>query len=342
MNNSLVSVVMPVYNVENFLRKSIESVLAQTYKSFELIIVNDGSPDKSGEIAELYAQKDKRIKVIHKENGGLSDARNIGMENASGKYIYFIDSDDYIEDNLLETCVSLAETKNAEVVIFSFFLDLVDMDENNIDTQVIKYPYTSYNKVDLKNIELNQNILSMICYAWNKLYNLEFLRKNNFKFTKGLSLVEDIYFNSPVLANVNRLVITDLPLYHYISRQRETLVKKFYKDSYELHLMKMKSMIDLLRKWGKRKADYNDIMSETHVRGIRFCCSNMFYVKNPLNILEKYRYIKRMLNDEFTKSILEKNNNKSGGVMGITIKNRFSLLLFMLYLLSSIKRKLLY
>lgn len=340
MNNPLVSVVMPVYNVEKYLRKSIDSVLTQTYKHFELIIVNDGSPDESGTIADSYAKKDNRIKVIHKENGGLSDARNIGMENASGKYVYFIDSDDYIEEKLLETCVNLAEINDAEVVIFGFHVDLLDADENMVDTQIIKHHFSIYDKSELKNIELNQNILSMICYAWNKLYNLEYLKRNNYRFTKGLSLVEDIVFNSPVLSRVNRLVVCDLPLYHYISRQRETLVKKFYNNSYELHVMKMNSMLKLLNSWGKTKKDYGEIMSETHITGLRFCWSNMFYIKNSLKFTEKYRYMKMTLNDDLTKSIIQTTSGKNNYIIQFAVKNNLSLGLCILYFCNTVKRRL--
>ena len=100
-----VSVVVPIYNVAEYLPKCIESILAQTYPDYELILVNDGSKDTSPEIAEDYAKKDSRIRVIHKPNGGLSDARNEGMKYASGKYISFIDSDDFIEPDMLEKCV---------------------------------------------------------------------------------------------------------------------------------------------------------------------------------------------------------------------------------------------
>ena len=101
-DNSLISVIIPVYKVEKYLSKCVESIINQTYKNLEIILVNDGSPDNCGEICDEYAKKDSRIKVIHKENGGLSDARNAGIEIASGQYIAFVDSDDYIASNMYE------------------------------------------------------------------------------------------------------------------------------------------------------------------------------------------------------------------------------------------------
>lgn len=114
----MVSIIMPVYNVEKYIRGSIDSVLAQTYTDFELIIVDDGSPDYSPQICDEYASKNNRIRVIHKLNGGLSSARNTGVDHANGKYILFIDSDDTIEPDLLEKVVPVAEKENADVTIF--------------------------------------------------------------------------------------------------------------------------------------------------------------------------------------------------------------------------------
>lgn len=116
-----VSVVVPIYNVAEYLPKCIESILAQTYPDYELILVNDGSKDNSPEIAEEYAKKDPRIKVIHKPNGGLSDARNEGMKYATGKYVSFIDSDDFIEPDMLEKCVNAMHADDADMVIFDYY-----------------------------------------------------------------------------------------------------------------------------------------------------------------------------------------------------------------------------
>lgn len=114
----LISVIIPVYNVEKYLRECVESVLKQTYQNFEIILVDDGSKDSSGDICDEYAEKDTRIRVIHKENGGLSRARNAGFEEAQGEYVYFLDSDDWIEEKALEELKQCAEENAADVVFF--------------------------------------------------------------------------------------------------------------------------------------------------------------------------------------------------------------------------------
>ena len=120
MNNETVSVIIPVYNVEKYIRKCIESVCGQTYRNLEIILIDDGSPDKSGEICDEYAAADSRIKVIHLENGGVSRARNIGLDMATGKYIGFVDSDDYIRPGMYETLVDNMEKENVDTVICGF------------------------------------------------------------------------------------------------------------------------------------------------------------------------------------------------------------------------------
>ncbi len=121
MEDKLISIIIPVYNVERYLRECIDSIIAQTYKNLEIILVDDGSSDKSGEICDEYSKKDSRIKVIHKKNGGLSDARNVALDITKGDYIGFIDSDDYIEKDMFQILYNLAEEYNAEISSISFY-----------------------------------------------------------------------------------------------------------------------------------------------------------------------------------------------------------------------------
>ena len=115
-----VSVIVPVYKVEKYLKKCIDSILNQTYRDLEVILVDDGSPDQCGTICDRYGREDSRVHVIHKENGGLSDARNTGVERASGEYILFVDSDDYIEPELVEKTVKAAEKTGCDLVMFDY------------------------------------------------------------------------------------------------------------------------------------------------------------------------------------------------------------------------------
>ena len=163
----LVSIIVPVYNVEKYLSKCIDSILAQTYKNLEIILVDDGSKDNSGTICDEYSKKDKRIKIIHKPNGGISDVRNHGLKIATGDYIGFVDSDDYIAEDMFETLVSLLEKNDADISIVSFYEyyngKLIGVRENeNVEIM---------NKVEaIKELLIDRKIQS---YTWNKLFKKE-------------------------------------------------------------------------------------------------------------------------------------------------------------------------
>ena len=205
----LISIIVPIYKVEQYLDKCIQSIINQTYKNLQIILVDDGSPDKCGKICDEYALKDNRIEVIHKINGGLSDARNVGIGRAKGKYIGFVDSDDYIEKDMYENMYNLLEERNADVCICNFY----NVIENN---NIIKNPNNGiqeYNKIDiLKEILLDKQIQS---YAWNKLYKSELF--DNVKYPVGKKY-EDIGTTFYILEKCNKVVVTDLPKYYYLNR----------------------------------------------------------------------------------------------------------------------------
>ena len=118
----LLSIIVPIYNVEQYVDKCIQSILNQTYQNLEIILVDDGATDRSGSIADSYAAKDKRIKVLHKENGGISDARNYGLDHVTGDYILFVDSDDFIENTMCERLFAVANSTNADMVSCNYYI----------------------------------------------------------------------------------------------------------------------------------------------------------------------------------------------------------------------------
>src|SRR5699024_3815218 len=129
-----VTVIVPVYNVEDYLEKCIDSLLNQTYKNLEIILVNDGSTDDSANICDRYSHQDERVKVFHRNNGGLSDARNAGLKNVTGDYITFIDSDDYAETILIEEALKAIKKYNSEVVIYGYYTDIVNAEDELIES----------------------------------------------------------------------------------------------------------------------------------------------------------------------------------------------------------------
>ena len=209
MKNDLISIIIPVYKVEKYLEKCIESVLKQTYTNLQIILVDDGSPDNCGKICDEYAKKDSRIEVIHKINGGLSDARNVGIAKAKGKYIGFVDSDDYIKEDMYEILINLIKEYDADVSI----CNLYDVIEGKEYIRNKENGIKEYNRIDiLKEVLLDKNIQS---YAWNKLYKKELF--NEIKYPIGKKY-EDIGTTFYIFEKCNKVVVTSEPEYYYLKR----------------------------------------------------------------------------------------------------------------------------
>ena len=199
-----VSVIVPIYNVEKYLEKCINSLLSQTLEDIQIILVNDGSKDNSGNIAKEYEKNNKdRVIYVEKENGGLSDARNYGLKYATGDFIAFLDSDDYIEKNAYEEMYNKAIEENADYVECDFIWEFPN--KIRIDKQ---YPYKN-----------KKEMLSFVrVVAWNKLIKRQLITDNNLEFPKGLRY-EDIEFTYKLIPFLNKFAYVDNPFIHYVQRE---------------------------------------------------------------------------------------------------------------------------
>lgn len=215
MNNPVISCIVPVFKVEQFLQQCIDSILAQTFTDFELILVDDGSPDNSGKICDEYAKKDSRIKVIHKENGGVSSARNVGLDIAKGEWICFVDSDDWVEPEYMQMLYEGALTTVNSISICG----LVNQEELAFFSELSKTEntYLEYNNESFVYIlerYRNTNFCTNILHApWCKLYNKKII--NNIRFNEDISVFEDFDFNMKIFNNNFRFVYVPRCLYHY-------------------------------------------------------------------------------------------------------------------------------
>ena len=212
----LISVIVPIYNVEKYIRKCVDSILKQTYKNIEVILVDDGSKDECGKIIDEYKKIDGRIKVIHKKNGGLSDARNCGMQYATGKFLLFIDSDDWIDREMVKKLYDNIKKYNADISICEF----IEEDEEGKELSKKKYDekillFTS--KEAIKELIVQKNITN---HAWNKLYKKEIF--DNIEYPKG-QLMEDVSTTYKLIENSKQIVYQNIALYHYIQRNKSIL-----------------------------------------------------------------------------------------------------------------------
>ena len=212
-----VSIIIPIYNVEKYLKQCLDSLYPQTTPSMEVILVNDGSTDKSLEICKEYKEKYPSTIIINKENGGLSDARNAGTAIATGKYIYYLDSDDWLTPDALKQLYNFAEEHQCEVVQGNFFYAYID--HLLLDNRYIKEEQSAFilsRKEAMKELIKNEYIKN---FAWGKLYLASIAKKYPFK--KG-AYFEDAFWQHHIINEVNRYGVLPTPLYYY--RQRENSI----------------------------------------------------------------------------------------------------------------------
>lgn len=206
--NSKVSIIVPVYNVEKFLEQCVNSILSQTYRNLEVILVDDGSPDKCPQMCDDYAARDQRIKVVHKRNGGLSSARNAGLDVATGEYVMFIDSDDFIDNNTVEYLLAVKENCNADIVCYGMFRyngtndTLIENTVSKKDLEILDQ-LTTLKKLILRTID---------CSSCNKLYERNKIGTLRFKVGRNN---EDHPFLFELYQRCNSIAYTNKAHYHY-------------------------------------------------------------------------------------------------------------------------------
>lgn len=211
--NILVSVIVPIYNVEKYLPKCLDSIIHQSYENLEIILVDDGSTDKCPLICDDYAKKDKRIKVIHKNNGGLSDARNVGLEIAKGEYCAFIDSDDYVDTDFIKTLINSAINSHSDIAVCAYYIDS--------GMNLTKQKATTEKEISFNNIQAMKDFFAQksICgvMTWNKLYKRSLFTNNEITFPIG-RIHEDNFTTYKLLYFAARVCYISDPLYYYVNR----------------------------------------------------------------------------------------------------------------------------
>ncbi len=219
----LVTIIVPVYNVENYLNRCLDSIIKQSYKNLDIILINDGSTDNSLKICNNYAKNDTRITVINIENSGPSICRNIGLEKAKGSYISFVDSDDYIEKNFIETLLKNQENTNADVVGCS-------INVNDVNGDI----FDAYNDYELvtykKNTLIKEYLEDKIAFAvWGKLFTKESLINQKFL---NYRVNEDRMFMWSIFNKINTYTVIGRPLYHYMRRSNNSLTSLEFTDEH--------------------------------------------------------------------------------------------------------------
>lgn len=284
-NLPLISVIIPVYNVEKYLEECVNSVLAQTYKNIEIILVDDGSTDSSGKLCDNFSEKHSNIQVFHKENGGQSTARNMGLEYAKGKYIYFLDSDDIIVPVALEKLCDVAEADCSDVVFFdaeSFIDEKPDEEMKQTYLRTHKYPVQN----GIKAFEQMQELNEYHCVVWGMLLRKEFLLENVIKFIPGI-YYEDMAYTYELLCRAGT-----------VSQCPEVLYKRRYRPNSTMTSKKSKKYFD------SSVAVYEYIRDfSVAYRLIEFDFAKKYVARNAFNVFNNYQLLnkqdKKLCKDKF-------------------------------------------
>lgn len=296
-NKELISVIVPVYNVEQYLSRCVDSILNQSYQELELILVNDGSKDKSLEVCRKYEQKDFRIKIVDKKNEGAGAARNAGLEMAEGELIMFIDSDDWIEHDMLQHLYKLLRENSADISMCNYFIESVDGSERT------SHPFPIQDEPSITNdIAQCVAMLDEQCkfpYLWNRLYKRKFIEDFHIRFENQFTTGQDLDFNLKYFRHVNKCVISNRPLYHYIKNGIGSLCARYKDGLYgivsELNLRRKALYTELNM---NEKDDYIQIYEKTYVEYISSCVPNMFRENAPLKNKDRIVQMRQLFEDE--------------------------------------------
>ena len=309
INNPKITVIMPVYNVEDYLKNSIDSVLRQTFSDFELILVNDGSTDGSKDICEKYLNIDGRVKLINQDNLGAHNARNSALKIAKGSYVAFFDSDDYVDDNMLHDLYTLAKDYKSDLVISGFRINTYYNNEEYITKEYVPYTgdnntikvysdYETFRKDAYRNFDIN-----MFYPPWNKLYKLSYLKNNDITFP--ILYRDDFPFVLNVIRDIKDVVITKKCYYNFVRKRSDSETQKYVKNLYDKREEEHTYMLDIYKYWDMLSdTDSFEMISRRYVDRLIECIVNLYNKECTLTDIEKRDEIKKYFSsDNFKTSI---------------------------------------
>lgn len=299
-----ISIVIPLYNSEKYIEKCIRSIISQKYKNIEIIIVNDGSTDNSYKIAKKLESADNRIKLINKKNKGVSSARNIGIKKASGDYIIFVDSDDYLNFDAIEQIYNELEKKYFDLIIFEISI----IKNNTMKKMKCKLANNDYKVQQLLNKLLkNPKYIERINSVCSKVYKLDIIKKQNIKFNENIQIGEDLLFNIKYLKFVNKIKWNNKAIYNYYVENKKSATKKYIDNKYE-------QLIEINNKFKIYLKDFKNIkllklQQYIKIKNIYSCIINLYHKNCNYTYNEKIKFIKKI-----------KKENKENIIYGMGIK----------------------
>lgn len=306
MNQPFISVVMPVYGVEQYLNRAADSVLNQTFRDIELILVDDCSPDRCGTICDEIARRDARVTVMHLErNGGLSHARNQGMTLARGQYICFMDSDDYLDSNALQIAVDSIEKNPAKLVVWGLIEEYYNAADQLVSTVQVSYPtHLLSSRETLRPHLIRLEEKTLLGYQWNKLYDLDYLRQKQLKY-EHIPLIEDILFSIAFVQDIDSLNILDITPYHYQKKIDSGLTAKFTANYYDLHMLRIRKLLELYQSWNLCTEEVKRILANIYVRYVISAIQRNCDKRSGLSCKEQKQFIREIFESDLYQTLID-------------------------------------
>lgn len=332
-----ISIIVPVFNVSPYLHRCIDSILAQTFTNFELILINDGSSDNSGEICENYIHKDNRAKVIHKENGGVSKARNTGLDIAIGEYITFIDSDDYVDFDYLRVMHKAISENNSDMAICGVrYRNSDNLDACNEQVYINDF---TIGKKDYPNKIYSLLEKRRLNYIYSKLYRRNLLDVNRIRFDTKMMLGEDTIFVCDVLKCSERISVVGECYYNYIKYSSGTLTTKYYENIYEIYLFIAKYIEQSMLTIGCLNKEMLNVIDDRKIISADWSITSIRNQKQ-INFMIKIKLINLVINNKELLESLERRRDIFKQKDIALIRRGNAVLLFLYYYLEPGKLKI--
>lgn len=320
MKDYLFSVIMPIYNVEPFLEKAIDSVLSQTYKNVEIILVDDASPDGCPAICDTYAEKYDNITAVHHpKNKGLSGARNTGLQYVRGDYVTFMDSDDSIEADLFQSVYDSLSENEADVIVFGCTEDYYNSRGELTESFVLK-PEKAFCKTPeaVHDRVLELEVGSFYGYAWNKFYRTELIQKNNLTY-RNVVLIEDIDFNIRFFDHVKSLNVLEAGPYHYAKRGTTSITSKFVPEYYTVHRERISLLCEQQKNWNHFGDYEKSVLARLYARYILSALSRNCDKRANMNHSERKQWLQSVFADDLFLELMP-SAQPNGAAMGVLLR----------------------
>lgn len=317
LSNVTISILMPVYNSQDYLKNTVQDVINQSYKDWELILVDDGSKDNSRNICIELQNLDSRIRVISKENQGVSSTRNTALDNARGEYIAFIDSDDLVHKDYLKILLSSMEKSNGDLAVCGFKERKVSSNGQVEDLSRVFCPKEIIAIEDMKDLIMDFGNSGLLNPLWNKLYSREIIEKNNIRFKEEVETGEDFIFNLQYFRKINNICFSKEELYYYIRRNNNSITYQYIDNMYEKGVKIHSLLEDFLKDMNFYNNKNRYILYGNHLMGVFSAFLNLFHKDCKLTLKQKKQYIKAIVNREYVNECAE-NRKSDRGLIGLT------------------------